>query len=344
MRVLIVMNGPATIDQAQVLGRRMPELFGHLAGHRVEVSLLLLSDEGGLARILGAAVPVRVLPVAMPPSGASLRAMPSAVSALRGALRDCDVDVLEGDEPMPAIALGLASFGRHVTLVYRRHHGAGHGFLRVASRAAARLADSTIVSTDALRTVAASDDHVLPERIHIASSGTVDLRPVRGDEVDVLRTLLEIGANDAVVLALTRFRREKGLDVLLDAVDDVTVDRPLHIVLAGTGPEEALLRASAARRRTPVHFVGHQDDIAPWLALATTIAMPSRRESFGRTTVETMAAGRPLVASAVGGLVEAVDHGSHRPVGTARGSRCPRWSSLRRAAGRPNGRGRAVPL
>ena len=89
----------------------------------------------------------------------------------------------------------------------------------------------------------------------------------------------------------------------------------IHLVIAGTGPEERILRRLAAGSPVPVHFLGHRDDVDCWLALADVVAMPSRRETFGRVTLETMAAGKPLVASRVGGLAEAVvDHVTGRLV------------------------------
>ena len=61
---------------------------------------------------------------------------------------------------------------------------------------------------------------------------------------------------------------------------------PVHVVVAGSGPQAEPLRDLAGRIGVPVHFVGHQCDVAPWLAMADVIAIPSRSEAFGRTTIE----------------------------------------------------------
>ena len=66
------------------------------------------------------------------------------------------------------------------------------------------------------------------------------------------------------------------------------------------------LRSVAATLGDRVHLVGHQDDIALWFAMGDVIAMPSLREAFGFAALEAMAGGKPLVASEVGGLAEAV--------------------------------------
>src|SRR5262249_43799431 len=105
---------------------------------------------------------------------------------------------------------------------------------------------------------------------------------------------------------LSRFHREKGLDTLIRAVRSL---RSVHLVIAGSGPEESDLRALAASSPHPVHFLGHRDDIPCLMQLADVVAIPSRREAFGRVVLEAMANGRPVVATRAGGLVEAVIDG-----------------------------------
>jgi glycosyltransferase involved in cell wall biosynthesis len=83
---------------------------------------------------------------------------------------------------------------------------------------------------------------------------------------------------------------------------------PVRLLCAGTGSLAASLAARAdALGLTPrVRFLGHVDDVPALLAAVDAVAMPSRYEGLGVAALEAMAAGRALVASRVGGLVEAV--------------------------------------
>ncbi len=58
-----------------------------------------------------------------------------------------------------------------------------------------------------------------------------------------------------------------------------------------------------------VHFVGIVEDVRPWLKHCALLAVPSLSEGMGLAAVEAMAMGRPVVASAVGGLLEVVVDG-----------------------------------
>jgi glycosyltransferase involved in cell wall biosynthesis len=304
------MSGPQDREQLVAESRRLPALLARIGELGTQVEVVLLGDAGGLAADLRAhGVFVRVLPSAVPPSPAGLLALPRSVAALRRVVRAAEADVLEGDEPMPAIALGLAVRpGSHPPLAYRRHHSVAAPTLRAASAVAAHLADTTMTSTEAVRRLAAADDRVALSRVLVATNGMVDLRSVAPDEVTSLRAALGIPADAPVIGVVSRLRWEKGLDVLLAALDDVDVGG-VQVVIAGSGPEEASLRAAASRTSVPVHFVGRQEDVERWYALADVLAIPSRRETFGRVTLEVMAAGRPLVASNVGGLPEAITDG-----------------------------------
>jgi glycosyltransferase involved in cell wall biosynthesis len=113
-------------------------------------------------------------------------------------------------------------------------------------------------------------------------------------------------------LFLGRFVHRKGADLLLDAFAIASAANDLHLVLAGSGPEEAALRAQAARFGLPnrVHFVGHVDgDRKTWLLQnAFSTVIPSRiSEGFPLVLLESTAAGTPVVGTRISGLEDLVD-------------------------------------
>lgn len=308
MTAAVVLRGPANAAERVVLARREVVLLRQLAMQGVPAAAVLLGDAGGLAEDLrNADVPVEVVPVTLPPNGRSLFLMPSAVARLRRVLDRLNPAIVEAIEPMPAIAAGLAA-GRRVVL-YRRQHQHGSVKLLAASWLAARLAQHTIVSCDAMRRVAAAADRTSPENVLVAVSGSADQRVVSSQELDRARSELGIRSDAAVIAVVSQLRWEKGIDVLLRAADRLAADRETHVIVAGTGPHETELRRIAEGVRARIHFLGHRDDVALWYALSDVVAIPSRREAFGRTTLEAMVAGRPVVASRVGGLPEAIRDG-----------------------------------
>ena len=60
-----------------------------------------------------------------------------------------------------------------------------------------------------------------------------------------------------------------------------------------------------------VRFFGHRDDVPALLRESDIFVLPSRSEAFPNGLIEAMAAGLPVVATAVGGIVELVRHGEN---------------------------------
>lgn len=114
------------------------------------------------------------------------------------------------------------------------------------------------------------------------------------------------------LLFLGRLSPEKGLDVLLAALARPSAP-PVHLDVVGDGPERvALERATHAAGLTArVIFHGFQPDVAPFLAAADALVMPSRREGLPMALIEAVAAARPVVATAVGGIPELVTPGEN---------------------------------
>jgi glycosyltransferase involved in cell wall biosynthesis len=156
-----------------------------------------------------------------------------------------------------------------------------------------------------MRRQSALDDRTSLDRIDIATPGTAEPPHISDSEIALARAELGIPDGANVIAAISRFRHEKGLDTLIRAAQQLN---NTHLLIAGSGPEEAALRALAAGSPA-IHFIGHRDDVALWMQIAGVIAIPSRRESFGRVVLEAMANGRPVVATRVGGLPEVVEDG-----------------------------------
>jgi glycosyltransferase involved in cell wall biosynthesis len=109
-------------------------------------------------------------------------------------------------------------------------------------------------------------------------------------------------------LAVGRLSREKGFDLLLQAMVRVQRDFPhACLVIAGIGPEEKALKAecSALGLDSAVRFTGYIARPWPYFAAATMFVLPSRHEGLPNSLLEAAAAGIPIVAlPASGGVVE----------------------------------------
>ena len=109
-----------------------------------------------------------------------------------------------------------------------------------------------------------------------------------------------------LVGTLARLDPIKGLDVLLRAVEPLA---DVDVMLIGDGPARGELELLVADLGlgSRVRFVPWADDARARLAELDVFVLPSRNEGFPLSIVEAMLAGRPVVATAVGSVDEAVD-------------------------------------
>jgi glycosyltransferase involved in cell wall biosynthesis len=105
-------------------------------------------------------------------------------------------------------------------------------------------------------------------------------------------------------LAIANPYPTKGLDVLIDAVRGIA-GLPIAVEIAGDGPLRASLESRAAG--LPVRFLGRIEDVPAALAAAHVSVLPSRKEGWPYAALEAMGAGRPVIATDVGGLSEMLD-------------------------------------
>jgi glycosyltransferase involved in cell wall biosynthesis len=132
------------------------------------------------------------------------------------------------------------------------------------------------------------------------------------DPASPLKAGLGLGPEDQVLLAVGRLAPQKGHEILLEALPAVRREVPrLHTVVVGEGslrePLERRTRELGLDDR--VHFVGYRPDVAGWYAAADLSVLPSHFEGLPLVTVESLAAGCPVVATAVDGTPEVVVDG-----------------------------------
>jgi glycosyltransferase involved in cell wall biosynthesis len=154
-------------------------------------------------------------------------------------------------------------------------------------------------------------ERVPPERLVLLPNGVQALP--RGDG-RALRADLGIASEDPVVGTVCIIRSEKALDVLVRAAALLARCIPsLRVLIAGTGPDRERVEAVTDQLGLSdrVHFTGARNDVRDVLAAIDVAVICSDYEGSPRSILEFMDAGKPIVATKVGGIPEAIEDGVH---------------------------------
>ncbi len=154
-------------------------------------------------------------------------------------------------------------------------------------------------------------------RRHFTIYNGVDVEAFRSarlaDQTSPLRHQLSL-ADRPVVTVVGRLRWEKGQATLVRAMSQIAREVPEAVLLVvGDGPDREALGRQVAEaglaERTVWAGMRSAEELPAFYGLSTVVAVPSVFEGFGLVAAEAMAAGTPVVASAVGGLREVVEDG-----------------------------------
>jgi glycosyltransferase involved in cell wall biosynthesis len=282
--------------------RQMTELIRRLDPQQFRIHVACFRKTGAwLPRVEEAAEEVTEFPLRSFKSPASINVLRAFASWLRSRevvlMQACDLPANMFALPGAALAHIPVRIGARRELAPPDKTRAHLAAQRLAYRAAHRVVANSTAGAQRL-----AQEGVPADKVVVIHNG-IDLTPFTPPRPRTCRRIVATVAN---------LRQEKGHDVLLRAaalVRERVPDARFRII--GDGPLRGSLAqlASSLGVSDVVEFLGHREDVASLLASSDLYAFPSRTEAFPNGLIEGMAAGLPVVASAVGGMLELIEHG-----------------------------------
>ncbi|MGE3465554.1 MAG: glycosyltransferase family 4 protein [Pyrinomonadaceae bacterium] len=196
----------------------------------------------------------------------------------------------------------------------RETAGLRSAWQEMVERLAFSRANAIVVNSDAVR------DHLLERgiassKLKVIYNGLdIECFSPDGDPAAILGQLgLPSDAKTKIVTLVANLRHNvKNVPMLLRAAAIVLRDHPnTHFIIAGEGELESSLKLLAAGLQIApnVRFLGRCSDVPGLLSVSDVCVLTSNAEGFSNSILEYMAAGKPVVATNVGGAAEAIIDG-----------------------------------
>ena len=178
----------------------------------------------------------------------------------------------------------------------------------LAARARRHCAETVIAVSASSRCAYLRAGYDRPAHVIVVRNGIEDrASPGSGGR---LRAELGLGPDDLVVTAVSAMRPEKNFEAAIDALALLRGRFPAaRLVIAGDGPYASSVRVHARDLGKAVVLAGHREDVMELLDATDVLVHPSHFDAFPTTLLEAMAASVPVVATAVGGMLEIVRPG-----------------------------------
>lgn len=177
-----------------------------------------------------------------------------------------------------------------------------------------RATTAVVANSDAVRRDALAHERLDPMKIRVIYNGVV-LEDYHAPDVALLRLEFGIREEEIVIVAVMNLHPYKGHEELIEATRRLVLrGMPLRLLLPGAdrGHGEklaALIRQHGLTER--IHLAGERHDIPAFHALADIVVHSSHEEGFSNAILEAMTAGKPVIATNVGGNPEAVRDGEN---------------------------------
>ncbi|HET8608401.1 MAG TPA: glycosyltransferase [Burkholderiales bacterium] len=227
-----------------------------------------------------------------------------AMLAIRRILRRGRFDVVNSHSGHDSLLAGIAGRTARTPLVVRTRHLA----LAITSVATYKwLPHKVVAVSEYVR------QYLISAGVPAAMTATVHtgIEPLPEVAASTLRSELGLPDTAIVIGTVAILRIDKGHQGLIDAARPVLAARPdVHLVFAGDGPlydklKRSITDSGLANR---VHLLGLRNDVANVLAGFDLFALATRREALGTAYIEAMAAGLPVIGTAVGGVPEVIEN------------------------------------
>jgi glycosyltransferase involved in cell wall biosynthesis len=271
-----------------------------LAGLPQSFQVAVVATSPAVAEAVAAGLPAAEIVLVRPPTRFwDARAVGANMRALRRL--DGDLCVINLHTPYSGLHATLAALlVRNLEVVAIEHlplpsrSRAAHSLKRLTSR---RLAAHVAVSEHTAAAIA-GEARLRREAMLVIRNGVPE--PASG--------VCELDLPRPIVGGMGRLDRQKGFDVLVDALADLP---GVSAVVAGAGPERDALIRHARDRAVADRFaiVPWQDEVGPFLRSLDVFVLSSRYEGLPLALLEAMAAGVPIVAADVGAIGEAIVSG-----------------------------------
>jgi glycosyltransferase involved in cell wall biosynthesis len=177
-----------------------------------------------------------------------------------------------------------------------------------------RLSSRVLVNSTAVQEKLVERDKLAPKRVRVIYNA-VDVERFAQAGKNRSKLLPNLAERAKIIAVLANmYSPVKGHAGLVSAARIVCKKEPDAVfVLIGDGPErprlESQVRATGLEKS--VLFLGRRTDVPDLLACCDLSVLPSEAEAFPNALLESMSAGLPVVATAVGGNKEIVENGTN---------------------------------
>jgi glycosyltransferase involved in cell wall biosynthesis len=230
-------------------------------------------------------------------------------------LHDRKIQILHSHMFYSSLCASPVGWLRGVPVVIETSHGreawrTGWKARFFVDRLVGRFVDEYIAVSHANRRYLVEEKKLPKGKIAVISNGCDLTRFCQERSVpSELKRELGFGEADSVLVTIARLEPQKGHSVLLNALPAVLREFPcVRLVCVGDGALREKLEKQTRELKldASVRFVGYQSNVADWLALAEFTVLPSFYEGLPLAAIESLAASRAVVATAVDGTTEVV--------------------------------------